>query len=167
MGNNADKVWLAAYTKSRHEKKAHDQLSKKGIESYLPLVKRRQQWKDRKQWVWMPLFRSYIFVHIPLTHTLDVLQTHGVHHLVRFNNQYAVIPGEQIEAVRRILEGGYTPDSHDYLEIGQEAEIAAGPLRGIRGVLFRKGRGSKFVLRIDGIRQAISVEIAADLLKKL
>lgn len=163
--DSAQKVWLAAYTKARHEKKADDQLKKKGVESYVPLVKRRQQWKDRKKWVWMPLFRSYIFVHVPLTGTLDVLQTHGVHHIVRFNNQFAVIPEEQIEAVRRILQEGYVPDSHDYFEIGQQVEIVAGPLQGIRGVLSRRAGSSRFVLRIDGIRQAISVEIDADRLK--
>ena len=161
------KVWLATYTKSRHEKKADELLKKKGIESYLPLIKRRQQWKDRKKWVWMPLFRSYVFVHISLTETLDVLQTYGVHHIIRFNNQYAVIPDEQIDSVKRILEGGYIPGSHDYFEIGQEVEIVTGPLRGIRGVLSRKGRGSTFVLKIDGIQQAISVQIGADMLKRI
>jgi len=165
--NNLRKVWLAIYTKSRHEKKADEQLRKKGIESYLPLVKRRQQWKDRKKWVWMPLFRSYLFVRVHLNETLYVLQTYGVHHIVRFNNQYAVIPEEQIDSIRRVLEGGYIPDSHDYFEIGQEVEIIAGPLRGIRGVLSRKGRGSKFVLRIDGIQQAIAVQIDSEMLKGL
>ena len=165
--NNLRKVWLAIYTKSRHEKKADEQLRKKGIESYLPLVKRRQQWKDRKKWVWMPLFRSYLFVRVHLNETLYVLQTYGVHHIVRFNNQYAVIPEEQIDSIRRVLEGGYIPDSHDYFEIGQEVEIIAGPLRGIRGVLSRKGRGSKFVLRIDGIQQAIAVQIDSGMLKGL
>jgi len=164
---NSQNVWLAAYTKSRHEKKADDQLRKKGIDSYLPLVKRRQQWKDRKKWVWMPLLRSYVFVYIPLTRTLDVLQTYGVHHIVRFNNQYAIIPDEQIDAIKRILEGGYIPDTHNFFEIGQTAEIIAGPLRGIRGVLSRKGGGSQFVLKIDGIQQAISVHIDSDMLKKV
>lgn len=167
MSNETDKVWLAAYTKSRHEKRADEQLNKRGIESYVPLVKRRHQWKDRKKWVWTPLFRSYVFVRIPLTRTLDVLETYGVHHIVRFSNEFAVIPDEQIDAIRRILDGGYAPDSHDYVEIGEAVEIVAGPLRGIRGVLSRKGRGSKFILRIDGIQQAISVEIDSDLLRKL
>ncbi|MFQ6673645.1 MAG: UpxY family transcription antiterminator [Fidelibacterota bacterium] len=162
---SGEKVWLAAYTKARHEKKAHSELKKKGIESYVPLVKRHRQWKDRKKWVWMPLFRSYVFVHVSLTGTLNVLQTHGIHHIVRFNDRYAEIPGDQIEAVKRMLEGGYHPDAHDYFEVGQEVEITGGPLMGVRGILSRKGGGSRFVLRIDGIRQAISVQIDANMLK--
>lgn len=158
-------VWLAAYTKARHEKKADQELRKKGIESYLPVVKRRHQWKDRKKWVWVPLFRSYVFVKIPLTRTLDVLETHGIHHMVRFQNRYAEIPEDQIEAVKRLLEGGYSPDSHDFFEVGNEVEIVSGPLKGVRGVLSRKDGGLRFVLRIDGIRQAISVHIDAGMLK--
>ena len=165
--NGSQKVWLAAYTKSRHEKRADEQLKKKGIDSYLPLVKQHQQWKDRKKWVWMPLLRSYVFILIPLTRTLDVLETYGVHHIVRFNERYAVIPDEQIEAIKRILEGGYIPDAHDFFEIGQEVEIVAGPLKGIRGVLSRKSRGSQFVLKIDGIQQAIAVHIDANVLKRI
>ncbi|MFQ6616564.1 MAG: UpxY family transcription antiterminator [Fidelibacterota bacterium] len=163
--NGSRPVWLAAYTKARHEKKADRELQKKGIESYLPLVKRHRQWKDRKKWVWMPLFRSYVFVRIPLTRTLDVLETYGIHHLVRFQNRYAEIPEDQIESVKRMLEGGYVPDSHDYFDVGNEVEVIAGPLKGVRGVLSRKDGSSRFVLRIDGIRQAISLRIDASMLK--
>ena len=56
------RFWLAVYTKPRHEKIADEKLQEKGIESYLPLVKRTRQWKDRKTKVWMPLFKSYLFV---------------------------------------------------------------------------------------------------------
>ena len=79
------RFWLAVYTKPRHEKIADEKLQEKGIESYLPLVKRTRQWKDRKKKVWMPLFKSYLFVHIPLKETLHVVQTYGVHHIVRFS----------------------------------------------------------------------------------
>lgn len=168
MNNDNEKqVWLAVYTKSRHEKKANDEFMKKGIESYLPLLKVRVQWKDRKKWVLKPLFRSYVFVRIPLKYTLFVLQTHGVHHIVKFNGKPAIIPNNQIEAVKLILEGGYHPDLHEYLEVGDDVEICDGPLKGLRGILFRKDRSTRFVLKLDGIQQAISLEISPEFLKKV
>ncbi len=37
----------AIRTRSRHEKMVAEQLKARGLESFLPLVKRRQQWTDR------------------------------------------------------------------------------------------------------------------------
>ena len=51
------KKWIAVYTKPRHEKTLAQELEKKGIESYLPLLKERRKWSDRKKWVEFPLFR--------------------------------------------------------------------------------------------------------------
>lgn len=168
MNKDTEKsVWIAVYTKSRHEKTANDEFMKKGIESYLPLIKTRVQWKDRKKWVWKPLFRSYIFVKILLKNTLYVLQTYGVHHIVKFNGKPAVVSDDQIEAVKLILEGGYHPDLHEYLEVGDEVEIIDGPLRGLRGILSRKDRRTRFVLKLDGIQQALSLEISQEFLKKV
>ncbi len=49
MTDDQEKLyWLAVYTKPRHEKIADEKLQEKGIESYLPLVKKTRQWKDRK-----------------------------------------------------------------------------------------------------------------------
>ncbi len=162
-----DRYWLAVYTKPRHEKVADQNLQEKGIESYLPLVKRTRLWKDRKKKVWMPLFKSYLFVRIPLNETLYVLQTYGVHHIVRFNDSYGIVPEHQIEAIRQILEGGFVPENDDYYEVGEEVEISYGPLQGIRGIISTKRSETRFILKVDGINQAISVMIDSNWLVKV
>lgn len=159
--------WIAIYTKPRHEKTVANELKKKDIESYLPLVKKQRFWKDRKKWVWMPLFRSYLFVRIPLNETLFVLQTYGVHHIVKMGGNIAIVPNDQVESVKKMLEGGYVPDAHDYFDIGDAVEIGGGPLVGLKGVLSRREGDSRFVIRIDGIQQAISVHIDAEMLKPI
>jgi len=67
--------WIAVYTKSRHEKVVIQELEKKNIEAYCPILKERRQWSDRKRWVEFPLFRSYVFVKIELKNSLYILQT--------------------------------------------------------------------------------------------
>ena len=167
MTDDQEKLyWLAVYTKPRHEKIADEKLQEKGIESYLPLVKKTRQWKDRKKKVWMPLFKSYLFVRIPLKETLYVVQTYGVHHIVRFKGTYGIVQDEQIEAIRQILEGGFIPENDDYFEVGEEVEISYGPLQGIRGIVSTKRNESRFILKIDGINQAISVMIDSNWLVK-
>ena len=44
-----NKKWFAIYVKSRSEKKVHEQLEDIGIESFLPLITRVKQWRDRKK----------------------------------------------------------------------------------------------------------------------
>ncbi len=159
------KRWIAVYTKPRYEKKVHTLLEEKGIESYLPLIRQRRQWSDRKKWVDVPLFRSYIFAHIELKESLWVLQTDGVHHIIKFKNKIAIIQDEQIEAIRISIEGGFKPEATDYFTVGEKVEIIAGPMRGFQGVVAKIKGQDKFILKIDAIQHAMSVHIERNYLR--
>ena len=160
-----DPRWLAVYTKARHEKVAYEQLTKQGMEVYLPLVRSKRRWSDRTKWVDVPLFRSYLFVRIPLKDHLFVLQTIGVHHVVKFKSEIAVIPDEQIEAIRLMIEGGYDMQSTEYFQIGDRVEVSFGPMKGVQGEVSRIDGEDKFVLKIDAIQHAIAVHIERGYLK--
>ncbi len=151
--------WIAVYTKARHEKVVEEQLLKNGIAAYLPLIRVKRRWSDRNKWVSVPLFNSYVFARIELKNSIYVLQTTGVHHVIRFQQEIATIPDEQIEAIRLMLEGGYTPVTTDYFIVGDEAEIVAGPMRGVRGFVSSITGEDKFILKIDAIKHAISVHV--------
>ncbi len=125
------KHWIAVYTKPRHEKTVLNQFEEKGIESYLPLIREKHRWSDRMKWVETPIFKSYIFANIELKDNLSVLQTQGVHNIVKFQNKIAVIPENQINNLRKMIEGGFDPLPSDYFVIGDEVEVVGGPLRGI------------------------------------
>ena len=110
--------WIAIYTKPRHEKSVEKELLKKGFEVYLPLLKERRKWSDRKKWVEFPLFRSYIFVRTQEKNTLFILQTIGVVKLVKFGNKVAIVQDESIRAIKLMIEGGYNPKATDYFLTG-------------------------------------------------
>ena len=74
--NNSVK-WIAVYTKPRHEKTVRNELYKKGYEVFLPLLKEKRKWSDRKKWIEFPLFRSYLFVRTDLKKVLFIVQTSG------------------------------------------------------------------------------------------
>ncbi len=153
------KQWIAVYTKPRHEKTVLNQFEEKGIESYLPLIRQRHRWSDRMKWVETPIFKSYIFVCVELKNNLDVLQTRGVHHIVKFQNKIAVIPEIQITNLRKIIEGGFVPFPSDYFIIGDEVEVIGGPLRGINGIVSRDDAPDKLIIKIDVIQHAVAVQI--------
>lgn len=151
--------WYAISTKARHEKKVHDQLTHKGIISYLPLQAFYRKWSDRYKKVQEPLFTCYVFVKIALRNRLSVLQTDGVVRLVAFNGIPATIPEDQIMSIKTILENDYQIERVDYLTPGQSIEVRQGPLKGVKGVLAEIKNSHRLIIRIDSIMQAISIDI--------
>jgi transcription elongation factor/antiterminator RfaH len=149
--------WYALYTRPRFEKKVHAELRQKGLESFLPLHKVIRFWSDRKKKMEEPLFPSYVFVHANLKERFLSLQTRGVVRMVSFNGQPARIPDEQIKSIHRVLENGYDPEPHQYLNYGDKVEIVAGPLRGLRGFYIEDRGKNKLVISVDAIQQSIAV----------
>jgi transcription antitermination factor NusG len=156
---NVVKNWYALSTKARHEKKVHNQLTQKGITSYLPLQNFYRRWSDRYKEIQEPLFSCYVFVKIALKDRLTVLQTDGAVRLVSFNGIPATIPDDQINAIRTLLENNYQIERVDYLTPGQKIQVIQGPLKGIKGILVEVKNSHRLILRIDSIMQAISIDI--------
>jgi transcription antitermination factor NusG len=154
-------LWYALRTRSRHEKRVQGQLLGRGIEPFLPLVERLQQWKDRRKLVAFPLFSGYCFARFSLTERVAVLSTQGVVQIVGNQEGPIPVPEAEIEAVRRLVTSTLPYDPHPYLEEGMLVEVTRGPLKGLQGVLVRKGTRARLVIRITLIHQAASVELDA------
>ena len=168
MNSDQDsKKWLAVYTRPRHEKAVKKEFQKKGFEVYLPMLKERRKWSDRKKWVEFPLFRSYIFVRIEIKNALFVLQTLGVVKVVKFGGKVAVVQDESIEAIKLMIEGGYDPEPLNYFIQGDPVEVKDGPLKGLVGEVIRLDKNKRLVVRVDAIQHSISIQIDSGFLKPL
>lgn len=156
-------AWYALYTRSRHEKKLLSELTDRSIDVFLPMREVLSRWKDRKKRIWLPLFPGYIFLRQVDTpeNRFRVLNMPGAVRFVGHEGHADRIPEEQISAVRRFLETKIAVDPYPYMRMGQRVEIIAGPLKGIQGILIQKKGRFRFVLRVDLIRQAVSIEIDA------
>ena len=157
--------WYAVYTRPRHEKKVYSILKEKEINSYLPLIRECHIWSDRKKWVEEPLIRGYVFVRVPLSKSLYVLETEGIIRFVMFNKKYASIPDFQIEALQRTLSSGYSLEPSEYLKIGQLVEIIDGPLKGVIGEIQQIQSQNRFVISLDAVQMSFSVQINPSLLR--
>jgi len=154
-----DLQWIVVRSKPRAEKVTFDQLTKKGIDAYLPLVKERRKWSDRKKWVELPLFSSYLFVKLELKNSIYVLQTHGVSSIVKFNGTIATVQESVVNSIRWALEGGYELEPTEYFTQGDEVEVIEGPMKGTKGIVAEvKGEG-RLILKIDALQQAVAVHI--------
>lgn len=163
LRRSSEPSWYAVYTRSRFEKKMLTELTDRSVEVFLPMREILSRWKDRKKRIWIPLFPSYIFVNQVDTpeNRYRVLNVPGAVRFVGHEGHPESIPEDQILSVRRFLEASISVDPYPYMRIGRRVEIIAGPLKGIVGILVQKKGRFRFVLQVDLIRQAVSVEIDA------
>jgi len=132
------KYWLAVYSKPRWEKKVHQLLSEKGIESYCPLNKVTRQWSDRVKIVEEPLFKSYVFVRISEGERTSVRMTNGVVNFVYWNGKPGIIKEREIRTIRKFLDEYDNVGVHPIdFEKGSPVKIRQGALMNQNGVVKR------------------------------
>lgn len=156
-----DMAWCALYTRHQHEKTVAEMLSAKGFDVFLPLYDSLRQWKDRKKMLTLPLFPCYVFVRGGITRRLQVMTTPGVHMMICTGDRVAIIPEEEIEAIRRAVDGPYRVEPHPFLKCGERVRIKRGPLEGLEGILVRKKNLCRLILSVQMLTQSVAVEIDA------
>ena len=161
------KNWIVVRSKPRSEKIAYTQLKEKGIEAYLPLLKERRKWSDRKKWVEFPLFSSYLFAKIEIKNSIFVLQTNGVSSLVKFGEVIAIVQDEVVHAIKLAIDGGYQLTPAEYFIAGNAVEVIEGPMRGVKGIVAQLKGKDRLVIKIDAIQQALSIDIDTRFIKNI
>lgn len=161
--------WFAVYTRSRMEKKAVAEMEKTGITSFLPLHKVLRQWSDRKKWVEVPLFNSYVFVNITEKEYNSVLQIMGVVRFITFESKAVAIPVQQIEAIKAYIDQGapdyVAPDMP--MEAGANIEITRGPMAGLTGILLNIKGKHRVKVEIDCVGQSLIIDVPKSSLRVL
>jgi transcription antitermination factor NusG len=167
-GNGLTKSWYAVYTKPRFEKQVSKLLLDQGIEAYLPLIKTMRQWSDRKKMVEIPLFTSYVFVHIDRRFYDQVLQTNGVVKYITFEGRAATIPQDQIDNLKIIVNSNEKVETTwERYRKGDRVMVTAGTLKGLKGELITEGGRKKVLVRIDTLEQNLTVEVHSSLIEKI
>src|SRR5580692_10073309 len=105
-------AWYAIYTRHRHEKTVAQILTRKGLETFLPLYASAHRWKDRTKLVSLPLFPCYVFIKEGLDRRLDIVTTPGFHALVSTGGLPVAISPREIDAIRRTIESGSNVSPH-------------------------------------------------------
>jgi transcription antitermination factor NusG len=158
---NQDLSWWALYTRHQHEKVVADVLSAKGFEVFLPLYDSIRRWKDRQKLLSLPLFPCYVFIRGEVGRCLQVVNTPGVHMILNQGEHFAVIPENEIEAIRRTVEGPFRMEPHPFLRCGDRVRVVCGSLQGVEGILVRKKNQFRLVLSVDMLAKSVAVEIDA------
>ena len=163
--------WYACYTKARHEKRVDAQLRERGIETFLPLVTRVRQWKDRRKEVEFPLFPSYVFGRFALTETHRVLSVPGVSTLVKSDGRPMWIEESELENVRlfarALAVGKVEPELRPFFAVGEWVEVVDGPFAGVKGVVEQQRGRRRLLIGLKAIGQGLEVDISKCALRSL
>lgn len=156
----ASQQWFAVEIRRRYEKKVVEQLWRKGLEVFLPLLTEEHTWSDRQKAVTSPLFPGYAFVHLEQSGKWfqTVLQTAGLIRFVTFGGTAATVPQKQIEDLRLLLQKKGAFSLHAFVHSGQRIRIRGGSLNGLEGILLQEEK-RKLVISIQSIQRSLVMEI--------
>ena len=158
--------WYAIYVNVKHEKKVVKKLQERNIEAYSPVLKKLQQWSDRKKWVEFPMLSGYVFVKITLIEKERVLQCPGVFAFIKFSSVEAKIRDSEIEILKSIEDSGYdVTQVSEGLKLLDEVEITQGQLKGLKGTIVQLQNLNYVQIQLESLHQSIKVKLPQHILK--
>jgi transcriptional antiterminator RfaH len=127
------KHWYALYTKPKKEHQVDAFLQGRGIETYLPTVRRRVRRRDRPDRV--VFFPCYLFARLDFKDTprSSIAWMPGIRRIVSMGDEPAAVADGIVELVRRRLEG-IEQVGYSNLQPGDRVRITSGPLRDLEAV---------------------------------
>jgi transcription antitermination factor NusG len=159
--------WYALFTRHQHEKSVAHALGLKGFDVYLPLYRVLHRWQDREKQLWLPLFSCYVFLCGGMDRQLQVLTTPGLLHVVGPAGRPAIVPTDQLDAVRQMVESPLRVEPHPFLSSGDRVRVISGPLFGLQGILTRTKAATRLVVSVEMLGRSAAVEIDAAQVEKI
>lgn len=158
--------WYVIYSKPRSEKKLDAALRKKGLETYLPLLRLRRQWSDRVKEVDIPAFASYVFVRA--NPELDILkirkEPHSVH-VVHSAGEPAIIGDADMEmlkiAVAEFGDSLIVKDTSSFAA-GQKVRVKIGPFAGREAIIEQVQGEAHLLLHFPALNKTIQVRVPVE-----
>jgi transcriptional antiterminator RfaH len=159
--------WYVLITAPRAEKKAALQLTNINIENYLPIHKKLKQWHDRKKWVDEVLFKRYLFVKTNNQNRNSVFGVPGIIKYLHIGPTITKISDLEIERIKKICKFNKVEIDNNQVEIGEEVEILAGDLIGLKGRIQSLINQQKVRIKIDGLGMYATVEVSTEQTRKI
>ncbi len=151
--------WFAVYTKYKAEKYVVKSLAAKKVEAYVPLISYTKRYLRKIKTYNTPLINCYVFVKILKEDYVKVLETEHVMRFLKIKNDLIAIPESEIELMKRVVgEVNEIEVSHEFLD-GDEVEIVAGQLTGLKGKLLKKESRNNFLIELQSVGLQMRIHI--------
>ncbi len=160
--------WYVFYTFPKAEKVVYKELLRKQYESFLPLYKTMNIWKNRqKKIIYKVLFPGYIFVKIRETEIYKVLQIPKICTCIKCGTKPSIVTEKDIKGIRQILSLEKNISTEHNLVPDEHIRITQGPLAGYEGILMRQNGKYRFGIQLKEINQIVTVDIQASMIERI
>jgi transcription antitermination factor NusG len=164
---SAETPWVALVVKPRAERRVQAGLGNAGLETFVPWHGVRRRWSDRIKVIEQNLFPGYIFCRSTFAERLRVMAQPGVEWVVSFNHTPALIPDDEIIALRRTVASGLPLGPWPFLKDGQRVRIERGVLAGIEGTLMRDSSAWRVAVSVIALHRSVAVEVDRDMVRPI
>ena len=158
-----DGKWFVLHTKSRQEKVVAEFLTESAIHHVLPLVSKTTYCGRRKLKSELPLFPGYVFLKGTANDAYSVDRTRRIVRIIPVFDQIRL--DTELQSLTLALAADKTFDPHPFLVVGTRVVVKSGPMRGVHGIIERRGNLHQLVLQVEILGQAVSMEIEAGLVE--
>lgn len=149
--------WWALHVRPRTEKAVARRLRFRSFAYCLPQHEKRKAFQRRIVTSRLPLFPGYVFMHGDHAAHEYCATAREVVSCLKVVDQGLFVT--QLRNVYRVIDAGLPLTPEEKLEVGMPARITRGPLAGMSGSVLQNKRGLKFVLQVQFIQRAASIEI--------
>ena len=122
------KHWLVATYKTNEVKRLERNLSNQKFDYFLPKITKKKLNSKPKEEI---LFPGYIFVNTSFKNYSTLKYTIGIRNIIKFGNNISCISNEDIKTMQMTEESSKIDPLAAQLQIGQEAIIKEGSLKGM------------------------------------
>jgi transcriptional antiterminator RfaH len=156
--------WRVVYTKPRHEKKVSDQLAKCGLTVFLPMIKSLRTWGDRKKYIDLPLFPSYLFVELAGAQDYcRSMNLEGMLYFLRSGKEIAQVNEAVINNIRILLgHAEHLEVSHERFPPGTFLAVKEGPFAGFTCEVVRYMGKEKILVRIELLQRCLLLNLPVE-----
>ncbi len=157
-----DKKWYVLQSKPLKEIKVFEQIRKKNIDVYLPLIETIRYWSDRKKKVKVPLFPGYLFVYADMDERYEAISnTFGALKYLIYQKRHAIISDEEINNIKiSLIEPERVRIEDARLIEGDMVEITHGIFKGLKGIIVQIRGNYKLMVSIIEMNTTFSVQLS-------
>jgi transcriptional antiterminator NusG len=154
--------WFAVAVKPRYDKAVARMLEAKGVETFVPVYKKRHRYATRFREFELPLFPGYVFCRFNALDRLPILITPGVMQILGTGNTPLPLSETEIASLQTAMRAELPVEPLAFLPVGQKVRISRGILSGVEGIVISDKQCVRLVLSVTLLQRSVLLEIDRD-----